>query len=59
MPDPPTPRWTEAGSAAFPSLAGVAAPGRREQMNVLVSLIPAAEDDAFLAAGIAVHGGYR
>ena len=57
MPDAPTPRWTEADSATFLDIADVAVPGRREQMDVLLSLIPAAEDDAFLTADLACGEG--
>jgi SAM-dependent methyltransferase len=49
--------WTEADSRQFLDLADVAVPGRREQQEVLLSLIPAAPSDAFLVADLGCGGG--
>lgn len=57
MPDQPAPSWTEDDSATFLKLADVAVPGRREQTDVLLSLIPAAQDDAFAGADLACGEG--
>ena len=45
-----TETWSEADSRQFLDLADVAIPGRREQMDVLVSLLPARPADEFTFA---------
>lgn len=47
MADPPKATWTEADSREFLGLADVAIPRRKEQMDVLLSLLPAREDEPF------------
>src|SRR2546426_11034331 len=49
--------WTETDSRAFLDLAEIAVPGRDEQMDVIVSLIPASDGEAFLAAEIGCGEG--
>lgn len=52
-----TSAWTEADSRQFLDLADVAVPGRREQLEVLLSLVPASESEAFLLADLGCGGG--
>ncbi len=49
--------WTEADSRTFLDLADVAVPGRKEQMELLLSLIPAQPSEAFLAADLCCGEG--
>ncbi len=56
MADPPS-RWTEADSRTFLDIADVAVPGRREQMDVLCSLVPAKPDEPFTAVDIGCGEG--
>ncbi len=55
--DPNPQTWTESDSQTFLDIADVAVPGRREQMEVLVSLVPAQPGDAFLAAELGCGEG--
>ena len=55
--DPNPNTWTESDSQTFLDIADVAVPGRREQMDVLASLVPAQPDDAFLAADLGCGEG--
>jgi trans-aconitate methyltransferase len=50
-------RWTEPDSEAFTDIADVAVPSRREQLAVLLSLIPAADNDAFEAVDLGCGEG--
>ena len=56
MADPPA-NWTEADSRIFLDIADVAVPGRREQMEVLLSLVPAQRDEAFAAVDLCCGEG--
>ncbi|MDO8615586.1 MAG: methyltransferase domain-containing protein [Dehalococcoidia bacterium] len=49
--------WTEADSATFLNLADIAVPSRQEQMDLILSLIPARPDEAFATADIACGEG--
>ena len=42
--------WTEEDSRAFIDIADVAVPGRREQVEMLLSLVPSQAEEPFLAA---------
>ena len=53
----PEATWSEEDSRTFIDLADVAVPGRREQMDVVLSLVPAAEDDEFAVADLACGEG--
>ncbi|HEU4760458.1 MAG TPA: class I SAM-dependent methyltransferase [Dehalococcoidia bacterium] len=57
MADHPPSGWTEADSRTFLDIADVAVPGRREQMEVLLSLVPAAPDEAFTAVDLCCGEG--
>ncbi len=57
MSDHPPSGWTEADSHTFLHLADVAVPGRREQMEVLLSLVPAAPDEPFAAVDLCCGEG--
>lgn len=49
--------WTETDSTAFLDLANIAVPSRREQADVLLSLVPARPDEAFSAVELACGEG--
>ena len=49
--------WTEEISQTFLDIADVAVPGRREQMEMLWSLVPAAESDEFQLVELACGEG--
>ena len=49
-------QWTEADSAQFLSFSDVITPSRREQMSMLVSLIPGEPDEGFQVVELG-HGG--
>ena len=49
--------WTESDSRDFIDLADVAVPGRREQMEMLLSLVPAPPEETFVAAEIGCGEG--
>jgi len=52
--------WTETDSRDFLDLAEVAVPGRQEQIEMLLQLVPAAQGEDFrVGGGIAIYGGYR
>jgi len=55
-----TETWSEADSREFLELANVAVPGREEQIEILLDLVPAANDDDFdiveLACGEGILG---
>lgn len=55
--EPRSPAWTESDSRDFIDLAAVAVPGRREQMDVLLSLVPAAPEETFVAAELGCGEG--
>lgn len=57
MADPPQATWTEADSRDFLGLAEVAVPGRQEQIEMLLQLIPAAADEEFRAIELACGEG--
>lgn len=50
--------WSEQDSLDFIDLAHVAVPGRREQMEVLLSLIPAGADEEFRAVDVCCGEGF-
>jgi SAM-dependent methyltransferase len=50
-------RWTEADSRTFIDIADVAVPGRAEQLQMLLALVPADRDEPFLAAEICCGEG--
>jgi ubiquinone/menaquinone biosynthesis C-methylase UbiE len=49
--------WTESDSRAFIDLADVAVPGREEQTDLLLSLVPACEGETFRAVELACGEG--
>src|SRR5574341_2211334 len=49
--------WSEQDSRDFIDLADVAVPGRREQMDVLLSLVPAGSHEAFGVADLCCGEG--
>ncbi len=57
MNDQPPSGWTEADSQTFLDIADVAVPGRREQLQTLLSLVPAGEDAAFAAVEVCCGEG--
>ena len=50
-------RWSEADSRTFIDLADVAVPGRREQLEMLLSLLPALPGEPFTAADLGCGEG--
>jgi trans-aconitate methyltransferase len=52
-----SPAWSEANSRTFIDIADVAVPDREEQLEVLLSLVPAASDEAFGAADVCCGEG--
>jgi tRNA (cmo5U34)-methyltransferase len=55
--DKPTSAWTETDSRDFLDLADVAVPGRQEQVEMLLRLVPASPDEAFRAVELACGEG--
>ena len=49
--------WTETDSRDFLDLAEVAVPGRQEQIEMLLQLVPAAQDEEFQAVELACGEG--
>src|SRR3989304_2122341 len=49
--------WSESTSRTFIELADVAVPGRGEQIETLLSLVPARADEPFAAADLACGEG--
>ena len=49
--------WTETDSRDFLDLAEVAVPGREEQIEMLLQLVPAAQDEEFQAVELACGEG--
>jgi tRNA (cmo5U34)-methyltransferase len=55
--DNPTSGWTETDSRDFLDLADVAVPGRQEQVEMLLRLVPASPDEALRAVELACGEG--
>src|SRR6266581_1730075 len=49
--------WTEEDSRAFIDIADVAVPGRREQVEMLLSLVPSQAEEPILAAELCCGEG--
>lgn len=50
-------RWEESDSQQFISMSDIVVPSRAEQMDIITSLIPAEEDEWFMAADLASGEG--